>query len=289
MARKKKKVLIFTDLDGTLLDANNYSFEEALPALEKVKERKIPLILCSSKTKAELELYRKRLKIDDPFISENGGAIFIPRGYFRQIPDELKKGRKYLVLELGTPYPKIRREFLEVFNKLKINAVGFGDLKAEELSSLLNLSKTEAKLALKRGYDEPFYFLKRVKKEKLKLAQGEFNKSGLNLTKGGRLFHLTGGNDKGRAVRLLTQIYRKNRRDYLLTIGLGDSLNDLPLLESVDIPVLVRKKGNLYERKILNKLSTGSKVKVYKTKGIGPRGWNQALLDLIAKDSSEAG
>ncbi len=297
MTRKKirrihrKRVLIFTDLDGTLLDADNYSFEEALPALEEIRKRKIPLILCSSKTKAELELYQKKLKIDDPFISENGGAIFILPGYFnmvslsnhRQTPDELKKKGKYLVLELGTPYRQIRRKFLEVFDELNLKAVGFGDLKAEEISSLLNLSKAEANLARRRDYDEPFYFLKKIKKEKIKLAEKEFNKRGLSLTTGGKLFHLTGGNDKGKAVELLTQIYKSNWGSDLLTIGLGDSLNDLPLLESVDIAVLVRKKGNYYERKILNKL------KVHKASGIGPRGWNQAILDLISKHCSETG
>ena len=283
MTRKKKRVLIFTDLDGTLLDAENYSFKEALPALEKIKKRKIPLILCSSKTKAELELYQKRLKIEDPFISENGGAIFIPPGYFRQMPAELKKRGKHLVLELGTPYPQIRRKFLEVFDKLNLKAVGFGDLKDEEISSLLNLSKAEAKLARKRECDEPFYFLKKIEKEKIKLAEREFNKNGLSLTTGGKLFHLTGGNDKGKAVKILTQIYRSNWENDLLTIGLGDSSNDLSLLESVDIAVLVRKKDGSYEQDILDKLS------IYKASGIGPPGWNQAVLHLTEKYGSKAG
>ncbi len=282
MRRKKKRVLIFTDLDGTLLDAENYSFKKALPALEKIKKRKIPLILCSSKTRAELESYQNRLKIGDPFVSENGGAIFIPRGYFRQIPDELERKGKYMVLELGIPYPKIRRKFWEVFDKLNLKAVGFGDLKAEEISSLLNLSKAEAKLARKREYDEPFYFLEKTKKEKIRLAEKEFNKSGLSLTTGGRLFHLTGGNDKGKAVKLLTQIYKSNWENDLLTIGLGDSLNDLSLLESVDIPVLIRKKDNSYDRDILQELT------IYKAPGIGPSGWSQSILDLIKKYSPEA-
>ena len=308
MARKKKSFLIFTDLDGTLLDADNYSFKEALPALKEVKKRKIPLILSSSKTRAELELYQKKLKIEDPFISENGGAIFIPPRYFnmvslsnhRQLPGELRKKGKYLVLELGTPYQQIRRKFLEVFDELNLKAIGFGDLKAEEISSLLNLSKTEAKLARKREYDEPFYFLKKIEKEKIKLAEREFNKNGLSLTTGGKLFHLTGDNDKGKAVKLLTQTYKSNWGNDLLTIGLGDSTNDLPMLESVDIPVLVRKKGNSYEQKILNKLSAGqlsvdsnetqmrSRGKVYKTSGMGPQGWNQAILDLIEKHELKA-
>jgi len=120
------------------------------------------------------------------------------------------------------------------------------------------------------------------------------------LTTGGRLFHLTGDNDKGKAVKILTQIYKSNWGNDLLTIGLGDSSNDLPMLESVDIAVLIRKKGNSYEQKILNKLSAGqlsvdsnetqmrSRGKVYKTSGMGPQGWNQAILDLIEKHELKA-
>lgn len=283
MVEKRKYILIFTDLDGTLLDSDDYSFEEALPALEEIKRKKIPLILCSSKTKAEIELYQRKLEVYDPFISENGGAIFIPPGYFQQTPPGLEKKGRYLVLELGIPYQLIRRKFLEVSEKLNLKIVGFGDLKAEEISSLLNLSKTEAELAKKREYDEPFYFLEEIEKEKIKLAEQEFNKDELSLTTGGKLFHLTGGNDKGKAIGLLIQIYKSNRGDDLLTIGLGDSLNDLPLLESVDIPVVVRKKGDLYEQSLIDKLSSPPRGNIYKAKGIGSQGWNQAILDLIEK------
>jgi HAD superfamily hydrolase (TIGR01484 family) len=77
-----KKLIIFTDLDGTLLDYSTYSFEPALPALQLLKERDIPFIICSSKTKKEIEYYRKKIGNNHPFISENGGGIFIPKGYF---------------------------------------------------------------------------------------------------------------------------------------------------------------------------------------------------------------
>src|SRR5512135_2792694 len=79
---RMKKIVIFTDLDGTLLDEVNYSWSEAQPALNLIKSGATPLILCSSKTRAELEAYRVQLDNHHPFIAENGGGIFIPRGYF---------------------------------------------------------------------------------------------------------------------------------------------------------------------------------------------------------------
>jgi mannosyl-3-phosphoglycerate phosphatase len=77
------KVIIFTDLDGTLLDYDTYSFEKALPALQLLRERDIPLIISSSKTAKEVVFYREQLENDHPFISENGGGIFIPKDYFK--------------------------------------------------------------------------------------------------------------------------------------------------------------------------------------------------------------
>ena len=77
-----RRMIIITDLDGTLLHHRTYSFEEAKPALDLVRRQGIPLVICSSKTRAEIEVYRKRLDNNHPFISENGGGIYIPAGYF---------------------------------------------------------------------------------------------------------------------------------------------------------------------------------------------------------------
>jgi mannosyl-3-phosphoglycerate phosphatase len=281
--RKTEKVVIFSDLDGTLLDHHTYSFDQALPALEAIRKGGIPLILCSSKTRAEIELYQKKLSIKDPFICENGGAVFIRRGYFRLLPDKPKRKGNNLVLELGTPYAQIRKKFLEVLRKLKLKAVGFGDLKAQEISSLLGLSQTEAELAKKREYDEPFYFEEKKGRGKIKSAEKEFKKVGLNLTRGGRLLHVTGDNDKGKAVRLLSQTYRHNWGGDVLTVGLGDGLNDLPLLRSVDIPILLRRKNSSYEPRIVEEL------KVRKAPGMGPAAWNKAVLGLIRERTTKRG
>ena len=283
MNEKRKRILIFTDLDGTLLDPQSYSFDAALPALERVRQRRIPLILCSSKTRAEMEFYQGRLNIDEPFVSENGGALFVPWGYFSRVPEESEKRGRHLVLEFGVSYQTIRERFLEVAARLNVKPIGFGDLEAEEISSLLNLSITEAELARKREYDEAFYFPEKPKEEQIKLAEREFNQAGLKLTTGGKLFHLHGDHDKGKAVRSLIRMYTDNWTDEFLTIGLGDSLNDLSLLEAVDVPVLVKKEDGSYQQEIL------SKIEVHKASETGPRGWNQAVLELLEKLDPDAG
>ena len=53
------KNIIFTDLDGTFLNHDNYSFQESQEALEKIEQQRIPLIFTTSKTKIEVEIFGK--------------------------------------------------------------------------------------------------------------------------------------------------------------------------------------------------------------------------------------
>lgn len=277
-----KKILIFTDLDGTLLDYHTYSFEQALPALKEIKKRKIPLIICTSKTRAEIEIYQKKLKNPYPFISENGGAIFIPKDYFRSSDLSLKKRNGYLVKELGTSYKLLRKKLFRITQKFGHEVWGFGDMSVKEIQGNYGLSSKEASLSKKREYDEPFYFVTLPDKRTLSKIEKEFSKYKLNMFKGGRLFHLTGKNDKGKAVKILKKMYEKEWKKKVISIGLGDSFNDLPMLLAVDIPVLIKLHSGKYEGRVLKKLE-----KPFLAKGIGPEGWNQAVLQLLERIEDE--
>src|SRR5437773_10603884 len=105
---------MFTDLDGTLLDPARYAFDEALPALTELRRRRIPLVLVSSKTRAELEPIRDELQNHEPFVAENGGAIFIPKEFFAfPLANAVLRGASQVV-ELGTPYAKLRSALMEL-------------------------------------------------------------------------------------------------------------------------------------------------------------------------------
>ncbi len=260
------KTVIFTDLDGTLLDPKTYSFREALPALELIKERGIPLVVCSSKTRAEIEVYRSRLGNRDPFIAENGGAVFVPSGYF-PFPAGAPGGG-YEITTFGRPYREIRQEFMRLRESLHIRVRGFGDMTASEIAALTGLPREEAALAREREFGEPFLFGQGVDERFLKTAEQD----GFHWTRG-RLFYLMGDHDKGKTIRLLKQWYGAEHGT-LITIGLGDGLNDLPLLREVDHPVLVRKETGKYEETI-------DLPDLIRADGIGPGGWNRTVLRLL--------
>ncbi len=261
------KTVIFTDLDGSLLDAKTYSFKEAMPALKVIKGKGIPLVLCSSKTREELELYRDRLQNKDPFVAENGGAVFAPAGYFTILTGSMPR-EEYIVSAFGTSYGELRKELARIRESTHIPVRGFGDMSVEEIAALTGLPQEEANLARAREFSEPFVFEKGVDERFLKAIEG----SGLHWTRG-KLYTLMGDHDKGSAVRLLKRWY-ESERGTLITIGLGDGLNDLELLKEMDHPVLIQREDGSYD--------PGVEVpNLIKARGIGPAGWNRALLELL--------
>jgi mannosyl-3-phosphoglycerate phosphatase family protein len=274
-AGRANKPVVFTDLDGTLLDHETYSFKEALPALRLLRQRDIPLVVCSSKTRAEIEHLRGKLENTHPFTSENGGGVFVPSGYFDITPEKYGPGKYnvqqeggYQVIRLGARYAALRKA-LEELRGEGFEVRGFGDMTAEEVSALTGLSRQEAVMAKERDFDEPFIY----RGTELKPLIEAIEAKGFHYTKG-RLLHILGDSSKGGAVDILIDLFR-GKHGEIVTMALGDSPNDREMLERADYPVIVRKPDRSYD--------PGLDIPgVIKAEGIGPAGWNSAILKLLS-------
>ncbi len=201
------KVVIFTDLDGTLLDHRTYSFEKAMPALELIR--------------------------------------------------------------LGAAYPDLRRALLDL-QREGFAVRGFGDMTPEEVADITNLDINEAEMAKKRDFDEPFVYS--GSESELAGLFDAIRRKGFTCTEGS-FFHILGKSDKGIAVSILAELYRQEY-GAVRTIALGDSPNDIPMLQNVDCPIVVQRPDSRYHPKMVM-------PNLIKADGIGPEGWNRAVLKLM--------
>ena len=260
------QLIVFTDLDGTLLDSR-YTFGPATEAIRHLEGKGIPLVIVSTKTAAEIRETRKVLGNTHPFVAENGGSVHIPSGYFGKIPhfSAVPAGDES-VISLGRPYEDLR-EGVRRLQEAGLPVRGFGDMSVEEVAALTGLRPDEAARAKDRHHDEPVVgdgadmeAVRRI------LAQ-----LGLRAI-GGRFFHVTGGNDKGSGVEILIDLYRR-RFGRIVTAAFGDAANDLPMLQKVDFPFLVRKRDGRHE--------PTDQENVAWLAGVGPEGWIEGVRRLL--------
>ena len=232
-------LILFSDLDGTLLNTETYAYEAALPIIEHLKAQGVPVIPVTSKTRAEVETLIQEVGLTDPFVTENGSAIYILR---ESCPFELPEGEDdgpYRVLQLGVSYVMARAGLKAIAQEIGRPLKGFGDLSVDQVQQLTGLDAKDAKQAKMREFTEPFLTPKNTTPERLTAAAAEM---GFRVVVGDRFSHLIGAvAGKGAAVHKLVSLYATTFPDTetITTVGLGNSPNDLDMLENVDQAIVM--------------------------------------------------
>ncbi|MEA3333236.1 MAG: HAD-IIB family hydrolase [Pseudomonadota bacterium] len=249
---KKQKIVVFTDLDATLLAHDDYSFAKAQNGLDLCRRLQIPVIAVTSKTQEETRLWVKRIELDQCFVFENGGGIHLEGGE---------------IIKLGLDYSVLRQVLVKLSTSFPVR--GFGDMGAKEIAERTGLSLKEANIAALRHFSEPF-ICPETNFEKLEQAVGIF---GLQLVRGGRFFNLQAmEQSKGNAVAYLIERFKADF-SRIFSIALGDSPNDFSMLSKVSCPWLVRHPEKEQAIPEIDNLKITSKI--------GSKGWSEAILETL--------
>lgn len=241
---KTMRLMVVSDLDGSLLDHDDYSFDPVLPVLDRMDEAGIPLIVNTSKTRAEWLALRGELGNLEPFIVENGSAIY--------------DGEEFQTFGVS------RVEILESLKSLrsKFKFKGYSDVGVPEIMQWTGLERQSAERSADRHFSEPLVWQDSLEKEE------EFcelvKERGLTTLRGGRFLHVLGQTDKGKPLEHL-------RKENVAIISLGDRPNDLAMLEAADIGVVIKAPGDY----ILEA------VDMLRSTETGPRGWAEMMTQIL--------
>lgn len=247
-------LLIFSDLDATLLDHNTYSFQEALPALQLIRKRKIPLILSSSKTYDEMIVIRKELSNHDPFIYENGSGIYF----------EDNK------VSLGTSHSEISNLLQDL--KKRFSFISFYDLGPEGIQKETGLDIYASERAYRREFTEPLIW--KDSTQNLIIFKQLLQQNNLTAAQGGRFLTISSAKNKGDALLWVKKRYESIAKVKITTIGLGDSENDINMLDCADNAIIVR-----HPKKLPPNINGHASLII--TDAIGPKGWNEAIINIL--------
>ncbi|MEZ5767057.1 MAG: HAD-IIB family hydrolase [Paracoccaceae bacterium] len=249
------RAVVFTDLDGTLLDHETYAWAAAIPALDALKARGVPLVLASSKTAAEIAPLHAALGLGDaPAIVENGAGIWRPGAEARE----------------DGAYRRLRTALEALPKELRVHFRGFGDMSAFEVAEITGLSREAAALARTRRYSEPGTWSGDA--ATLERFLGALEAQGIAARRGGRFLTLSLGATKADRMEEIAAALGATT-----TLALGDAPNDIEMLEAASAGVIVKNDHGTP----LTRLMGEDAGRITRTEAPGPAGWNQAVLDWL--------
>ena len=219
---ENSSIWIVSDVDGTLMD-HSYDLTPAKETIKKLQKLSIPVILCTSKTASEVKVIRSELNLKDPYIVENGAAIYGES--LKSVNGEIILGIKYKFLE----------EILNfISNEIDYKLTPLNNLTDQEATQLTGLEGNSLNLMRDRHWSMPFLNPPNYLEEKISICCKKFN---VDIFKGNRMSHLLSTkSNKGKAINALKEY---SNIQNIEIIGLGDSPNDLPLLLNSDIKIVI--------------------------------------------------
>lgn len=257
------KVIIFSDLDGTLLDHENYSYAAATPALETLKALDIPLILASSKTAAEISALRTDMGFDSCYAIVENGCGILPPGNFET--DQIDQSE----------YNKIISYLDQAPSELRTLYKGFNDWGVPEIVRITGLSEQAAVKSAKRQFSEPGLWSGNDRQKEDFLAY--LKDKGIHARQGGRFMTLSFGATKGQRIKEIVEKYT-SATSTPISLSLGDAPNDIEMLENTNFGVIIANDHGTPMPK-LDQEDTGRIARTIKP---GPEGWNEAVLQFIS-------
>lgn len=273
------KYLVSTDVDGTLIDHHSYSYQAALPALRLCARLGVPVILNTSKTYQETVGLQRELGLTAPVIVENGSGLILPTENQPELPPFLPEDNSANCRLFGA----MRSDLLAFIEGVRASYhwrfEGFNDWSVGELANLTGLEFADAERAKAKQFSEPFLWYD--SDQSFKAFIGLVEQSGFQVLTGGRFHHLQGVTDKAKPLAWLLKSYGNGFAELAsdqpsspTLICLGDSQNDVAMLNFADVAVCVRSPVTDYP-----KLTT-AKTTIY-TEAYGPAGWAEAIVSLL--------
>ena len=270
----RPSLLVFSDLDGTLLDETDYGHAAAAPALRRLAEAGVPVVPVTSKTRAELAALREALGLlHTPFVVENGGAALLPAASDAfDVAGLSPAGDGLRRHAFGRTHAEVVARLAEAGLHERFRWRGFAQMDAGEIAGQTGLAPEQARAAARREYCEPLLWQDDA--ARLPAFREALAALGLRAVAGGRFLHvMDAGIDKGRAVAWLARRWRGGGTP--LTVALGDSENDAGMLEAADVAVVRSLRHPFPEAR--------GRQRTLRTRACGPAGWAEAVEQILGE------
>jgi len=248
---------------------------DAAEAFGEMERRHVPLVFASRGTRTEVEFVRRKINNQHPFITENGGGLFVPEGHFRERPKGAETIRHYHKVSLARPYSEACEALEEMAEKARVEVMGFHQMSAREVAENSGLPARIAEASRLREFDEPFFFVGEEVAASKRLAEVA-KPGGWRVARGERFWHFSGGADVAAAMRQLMEMYRTARHARVRALAIGSSRYDLAMLAGAGRAVVLPDANGAYDPEITDRMPAARQAAMG-----GAAGWNAAVLEAL--------
>lgn len=272
--------IISTDLDGTLLNHDDYRWQSATEALNKLNQHNIPVIINTSKSRLEVKTLIEEIGLSkQSYVVENGSALILNQDFFNAIAKlqhlpELQKIDNQYVWVFGIQRSVLLEWLYDQRSKYQLDFEGYNDWDIQTIIEKTGLSENKAKQSYQKEFSEPFEWYD--SEESLQQLTMRARLQGFDILKGGRFYHLQANVSKASVFDFF-----KNHHSILFpsssefkVIALGDNHNDVHMLNAADYSIVIKSPVNDYPE--LKKTHNLVCSEYY-----GAKGWNIEILKLL--------
>jgi mannosyl-3-phosphoglycerate phosphatase family protein len=269
------RVVIFTA--SNLLGSSTRAADQAAEGMTEIEKRNIPLVLLTRDTRAQLEPLRRKIGNGHPFITEGGGGLFIPDGYFAIRLEGGRRVGRYLCVPFGRPSREAGAAVEDIAKQAGAEVVRYVEMSAREIASNTGMNERDAAASRDREFSERFFFAGNaaVAAPTFETISAELN---WKIRGSAPFWELCSGNDEGKALRYLMRLYRESLRSRVRSLAIGTSLEDQALLSASDQAFIVPASPDRFDEKLVSELPNATK-----TDAAGTLGWSQAVLNALSR------
>lgn len=269
------RLILFTP--ASLLAPPTRTAETLGEALSQIEIQNVPLVLSTKGTRAEIELLRRKISHGHPFITEAGGGLFVPDGYFSLRLGGATRAGRYFCIPFGRSSQEASDKVQEIAQTVGAEVVRYAEMTPREISRNTGMNEREAEASAQREFSERFYFAGNSD-----LAAPAFEKAASGANWSVRRFEpwweLFSGNDEGKAVRRLMQLYRQALRSRVKSVAIGTSAEDLGLLAASDQAFVLPQAPDQFDEVLLSRLP-----QVVRSAVSGSLGWKETVLSILSR------
>jgi len=204
----------------------------------------IPSVWVTSRSRLQIDEPRRRVGHGNPFIAEDGCAVYLPEDYFHLKGAETIRLGRFTTIPIAQILPAAKDALDSLSEETEVEVVKLKSLSPRELTQNTGLPQRDAELARQRDFDELFFFAGANETDVTRFQNAATEKK-IALRQNGVMWSAAVGANLKQCVRDLTKLYERALRSHPSIIAIAGTAEAAALLPCCDRGIVLARHAEM--------------------------------------------